>query len=113
MEHFMEPQNRGKLENPSGVGLSGCPGEGPFMVFQIVCIDLIVTEAVFQSHHCGVTVACGSVLTTMVLNKSLSQCKLITGKDVSEALNGVPLDKMHVPEFAVSALEQAIKEALT
>ncbi len=112
MEHFLEPQNRGKLENPSGVGLSGCPGEGPFMVIQIVCVDQIVIDAAFQSHNCGVTVACGSVLTTMILNKSLGQCCQITAKDISEALDGVPLDKMHVPEFAVSALQQAIEEAL-
>ena len=97
---------------PDRVVTSGSPGEGPFMVIQIVCANQIVTDAAFQSHNCGVTVACGSVLTTMILNKSLRQCSQITAKDVSEALNGVPLDKMHVPEFAVNALQQAIEEAL-
>jgi len=111
MEHFLEPCNRGALESPSGVGVSGVPGAGPFLVFQIGCTGSTVTSVAFQSHSCGVTVASGSMLTTLVLGKSLDECLLISDNDLETMLGGVPPDKMHVPQFAVLAMRQAVHEA--
>ena len=112
MEHFQEPQNRGTLPRADGVGVSGTPGAGPYFVFQIMCRDGLVVAAAFQSHTCGVTVASGSVLTTLVLNKSLRECQLITAQDIAAALDGVPPDKVHIPEFALRAMQHAIVEAI-
>ena len=32
MAHFEAPSNRGRLEQPDGVGLVGTPGAGPFFL---------------------------------------------------------------------------------
>ncbi len=112
VELFLDPKNSGKLEHPTGVGVAGRPGEGPFMVFQIICSDGIVTAAAFQSHTCGVTIACGSILTTLVLNRTLAECKQITAARIADALDGVPVDKLHVAEFALRAMWQAADESL-
>ncbi len=111
MEHFMEPRNRGRLEHPSGVGLSGTPGQGPYFVFQIVSDGTHVEQASFQCHNCGVTVACGSMLTELVTNKTLQDCRQITAKDLTDALDGVPPDKMHMVSFVLDALKIALSEA--
>lgn len=111
MEHFLDPQNRGSLDSPSGVGVSGVPGEGPFLVFQIACTALVVTSAAFQCHNCGVTVASGSVLTTMVIGKTLEECRQISAEDIAMALGGVPPDKQHAPQFAILAMRQAVEES--
>lgn len=111
LEHFMEPSHRGPLEDADGTGVSGLPGSGPFFVFQVRVTDSIVQAARFQSHTCGVTVASGSVLSEMVLGKSLDWCTRVTSDDLIAALDGVPVDKQHVPALAVRTLQVAVNEA--
>jgi len=96
------------MENPTGVGVMGTPGLGPYLVFQIAIVGTRVEQARFQCHNCGVTVACGSALTELVKNKSLDDCCQITEKVLCNALDGVPQDKMHVPTFVLGALKLAI-----
>lgn len=110
MEHFLDPQNRGRLDCPSSVGISGVPGRGPYLMIQIQCEGNIISDAKFQCHNCGVTVACGSILTEMIKDQTLSFCAQIDPDRLSSQLGGVPPDKMHVPDFAIRALHQAIEE---
>jgi NifU-like protein involved in Fe-S cluster formation len=111
MEHFLEPYHRGKLSCPSGTGLSGVPGQGPFFAFQIACEKHRVQEAWFQCHGCGVTIACGSVLAQVVENKTLDECDRIDETVIQRELDGVPSDKYHMIHFVLSALTMALKEA--
>ena len=111
MDHFTDPRHFGTLDEPSGTGVSGVPGRGPYLVFQIELRDGVVTEAAFQCHNCGVTVACGSMLTEMVESKSVAECRTISSGDLAQALDGLPVDKQHVAEFALQALAMALDEA--
>lgn len=112
MEHFLEPYHRGPMESPLATGVAGCPGRGPYLVFQIQCDGTTITEAAFQSHNCGVTVACGSALCEMVEGRTLEECLQITARDLQEFLNGVPVEKQNVPLMAVDVLQQAIAEVV-
>lgn len=111
IEHFAAPNNRGRLNQPDGVGVSGAPGQGPYFVFQLSVQQGRVTEARFQCHNCGVTVACGSVLTELILEKTLDECLQIDADRIASELDGVPVDKAHVVEFALAAMRQAAIEA--
>lgn len=111
MDHFLEPRNQGAILCPSGTGISGAPGQGPFLIFQIVCRSGKVVQAGFQSHSCGITVACGSLLTETVLHRTLEECEEITAEDLVAWLDGIPQDKLHVPVSTLSALRQAVREA--
>ena len=111
MDHFLEPRNRGRLAEPTGTGISGVPGAGPYMVFQIRIDDGFVAEVRFQSHNCGVTVACGSMLTEMMMQRPLTECLAITCNDLIRQLHGIPEDKRHVPQFVLAAMQMAVEEA--
>lgn len=112
VEHFLQPQNRGPLENTSGVGLWGTPGAGPFFLLRLQILDNQVTAAGFDSHNCGVTVACGSILTSLVKGMSVAEARNVTPERLETALGGVPVDKKHVPVIAVRTLQLAIEEAV-
>ncbi|MEX1028257.1 MAG: iron-sulfur cluster assembly scaffold protein [Candidatus Paceibacterota bacterium] len=112
MEHFLEPRHRGAFEQPAGVGVSGVPGQGPFFIFQVCCRDGRVREARFQCHNCGVTVASGSILTEMVEGQTLRECQAIDEESLAAALDGVPPDKRHMLHFVLSALNDAVTEAM-
>lgn len=111
MDHFVQPRNRGKLKNPSGVGVVGVPGEGPFLMFQIFCTEEIIASAAFECHNCGVMIASGSILTTITIGKTLQECRLISSDDLVQQLDGVPPDKRHGPRFAIEALRLAIQNS--
>ena len=113
MEHFRNPQNRGSLSIADGTGVAGVPGAGPFMVIQISLISNVVSQTAFQCHNCGVAVAAGSVLTQWILGKPLTECSVIDSDAIIRMLDGVPLHKQHIPEFAIQALWSAIEEAQT
>lgn len=108
MDHFISPRNRGRLESPDRVGVAGAPGQGPFMVLMLRVQNATVTDAKCDTHGCGVTIAAGSMLTEMILNRSLDACRTITPGQLAQALGGVPSDKAHAPALAVAALQNAL-----
>ena len=108
MDHFNSPRNRGRLESPDRVGVAGTPGNGPYMVLTIRVCDGTVTEAKCETHGCGVTIAAGSMLTEMTVNRSVEECRTITVETLTHALGGVPSDKAHGPALAVAALKSAL-----
>jgi nitrogen fixation NifU-like protein len=110
MNHFLSPRNAGPMQDPDRIGLVGIPGQGPFMV---VCLRLDgdrVTEARFQTHGCGATIAAGSMLTELVAHRSVRECLALTAEHLTAALGGVPPDKVHCPALAVAALRAALPE---
>src|SRR5262245_21911252 len=109
MDHFNYPRNRGALESPDRVGVGGTPGHGPYLILMLRVSGDRVTDAKCDSHGCGVTIAAGSMLTEMVIDRSLDACRTITVEELTRALGGVPSDKAHGPALAVAALRNAIR----
>jgi NifU-like protein involved in Fe-S cluster formation len=109
MDHFNSPRNRGRLENPDRVGIGGTPGQGPYLILMLRVQDGRVIEAKCDSHGCGVTIAAGSILTELVINRQLDSCRGITADELTSALGGVPSDKAHCPALAAAALRNAIE----
>ena len=111
MAHFQAPSNRGRLEHADGVGLVGTPGAGPFFLLGLNVSSGRVTEARFECHGCGAFVACGSVLTELVIGREVVACATISQLELTEALEGLPPDKHHCLDTALHALRQALAEA--
>ena len=104
MAHFEAPSNRGRLEHPDGVGLVGTPGAGAFFLLGLHVAGGRVTAARFECHGCGAFVACGSVLTELVIGRDVASCKAITQLELVEALDGLTPDKQHCLDTALHAL---------
>ena len=109
MDHFQEPRNQGLLEHPDRVGIAGTPGAGAFLVLHLQIAGDRVVDARFQSHGCGVTIACGSVLTDLVIGTAYSELAHIDTPQLREALGGVPGDKEHCLRLAIAALRNAVE----
>ena len=108
MDHFNSPRNVGVIEHADRVGTAGVPGQGPFIMLCLRIQNDVVVEAQYQTHGCGVTIACGSMITEMIKGRSLEECRAITAAHLSDALGGIPPDKAHSPVLAVAALQQAV-----
>jgi NifU-like protein involved in Fe-S cluster formation len=110
MDHFSKPRNSGRLAEPDRVGVAGTPHRGPFLRLEVRLRDDVVVEARFQTHGCGPSIACGSVLTELVIGRIISDARSVTVADLIATLDGIPDDKRHCAELAIAALRDALPE---
>ncbi len=112
MEHFMNPRNVGEIENPDGIGHVGNPVCGDIMVLYIKVDDSIIVDAKFKTFGCGAAIATSSMVTEMVKGRNIDEALEISNQAVAEALDGLPLIKMHCSALAEEALKSAIEDYL-
>ncbi|MFC1607457.1 iron-sulfur cluster assembly scaffold protein [Candidatus Latescibacterota bacterium] len=96
------------MENPDGVGKEGNPVCGDVMELRIKVKDGIVEDAKFKTFGCCAAIATSSMVTEMVIGKTVEEAELISKKAVAEALDGLPPAKMHCSNLAADALHDAI-----
>jgi nitrogen fixation NifU-like protein len=112
MDHFTNPRNVGEIENADGVGQIGNPVCGDVMRISIDVKDDRISDIKFKTFGCGAAVATSSMVTEMVMGKSLTEAADISNKAVAEALGGLPPNKMHCSNLAADALHLAIQDYL-
>ena len=109
MDHFKNPRNVGEIENADGVGEVGNPLCGDMMTIYLKIGEDRIQDIKFKTFGCGAAIAVSSMLTEMAKGKSLEEARKITNKDVAEALEGLPKNKLHCSNLGADALQNAIK----
>ena len=110
MDHFRSPRNVGVIEGADGVGEVGNPLCGDMMTIYLKIKDDVIDDIKFQTFGCGSAIAVSSMLTEIAKGKSIADAKKITNKDVAEALDGLPKNKLHCSNLGADALQLAIKD---
>lgn len=110
-EHLSNPRNVGELDRPSGIG----------DVTNEVCLDRIrltvrieeqkLVDAKVKASGCPPTIAAASVLTELIIGRSIRDVSLMTRKDVIDALGHLPPAKSHCAVLAIDALRAALANA--
>ena len=109
MDHYRNPRNVGSIDNADAVGIAGSLTCGDQLKIYLKIKDNIVTDAKFQTFGCGSAVASSSILTEMIIGKSVDEVGKITNKDIADELGGLPPEKMHCSVMGYEALEDALK----
>ena len=115
MDHFKNPRHMGEIENPSGVGRVGNPVCGDLMELQIkveknASGEDYISDAKFQTFGCTAAIATSSILTDLVIGKTIDEAMKVTNQAVVEALDGLPPVKRHCSVLAEEALQKAIAD---
>lgn len=108
IEHFMQPQNVGYMEDADAVGISGEPGCGDSLAIFIKVQDQVIIEISFLVFGCVAAVASSSMTTELAQGKTLEEAAKITDADIVAALDGLPEHKLHCSVLGASALQNAI-----
>ena len=110
MDHFMHPRNVGVIENADGVGEVGNAKCGDIMKIYLKIENDIIVDVKFETFGCGSAIASSSMATEMIMGKSIHEAMQLTNKAVAEALDGLPLHKMHCSVLAEEAIKGALKD---
>ena len=109
MEHFKNPKNSGKLDNPDAVGEVGNPTCGDVMKIYIkIEKKSIIKDIKFETFGCVAAIATSSALTEMVKGKTIEEALKITKSDISNELGNLPAIKIHCSVLATEALAEAV-----
>lgn len=112
IEHFKNPRNVGRIENPDGKSTEGSPACGDMVSVYITVDDKTrkITDIKFESYGCASNIATGSIITELAKGKTIDEAKKITWKEASDALGGLPPIKAHCSVLAVEGLRAAIQD---
>jgi nitrogen fixation NifU-like protein len=110
MNHFRNPRNVGVIDGADGIGEVGNPLCGDMMTIYIKVSDDKIDDIKFQTFGCGSAIAVSSMITEIAKGKSLTEAKQISNKDVAEALDGLPKNKLHCSNLGADALHMAIQD---
>ena len=107
IEEVRNPNNIGRMSQPDVRGLvhGWC---GDTMEIYLRLNGEGIEEVTFVTDGCGPTVACGSMLTSMIQGMSLEKAGEILPENLLNALDGLPEESAHCAELAVSTLQNAL-----
>jgi nitrogen fixation protein NifU and related proteins len=108
LDHVKNPRNVGELENANALARVRSSADGDLLQLQMRIEGRVVTEARFKVYGCGAAIATGSVLTELVLGKTIDELRQISNEQMSQLMGGLPPEKIHCSILA----EQAVKAAI-
>ena len=111
MDHFRNPRNMGKIEDADGIGEVGNAKCGDIMRMYIkVDDDGVITDCKFNTFGCGSAIATSSMATELIIGKPIDEALQLSNQAVVEALDGLPVHKIHCSVLAEEAVRAAVKD---
>ncbi len=108
IQHFMNPKNLGKMNNPNG--FASVKGKcGDTMEIYIKVQDEKISDILFYTDGCGVTISCASFITTLAKGKTIKDALKISANDIVDEFQLSKVDT-HCAILAVLTLYSAISD---
>ena len=111
MDHFRNPRNVGQIDDADGVGEVGNAKCGDIMrMYLKVDENQVITDVKFNTFGCGSAIATSSMATELIKGKTVQEALELSNKAVVEALDGLPVHKLHCSVLAEQAVRAAVKD---
>jgi len=112
LDHFLHPRNVGFMKDANGVGTGGDPSCGDYVRIFIRVDGPKIAKASFQVQGCPSAIATASVFVEAIIGMTLKEAWEISDPEVVSAVGGLPEEKIHCSNLAVTAFQQAVIDHL-
>ncbi|GAU09002.1 iron-sulfur cluster assembly scaffold protein [Desulfoplanes formicivorans] len=110
-KRWRNPVHLKRMDSPSSwAALQGSCGDTLTVYLEIK--DDMVKKALFETTGCGSSQVSGEVACEYAEGKTVEEAGLIDGKDVLEALGGLPEENEHCAYLAAETLREAVRKYL-
>ena len=108
IDYAKNPRNQGDMENPTAIGEVSNPDCGDSTIIYLKVEDDIIKDVTFETFGCAAAVASSSILTEMIIGKTVEEAYQMTEEAVANELGGLPDKKMHCSLIGIDAMRKAI-----
>ena len=108
-DHLENPRNGGELDDADVVAEETNPVCGDRLRLSLKMNHGRIAAARFLAYGCPPTLVCGSVLTEMIIGKTVEEAMLLTRRELVAAVGGLPSRKQHAAALAIETLRTAIE----
>jgi len=107
-DHIANPRNAGDLPDANASGEETNPVCGDRMRLSLRVRERRIEAAGFLAYGCPPTLVCGSILTELIVGKTVEEALRLTRKDLLDAVGGLPSRKQHAAALAIETLRAAL-----
>lgn len=108
LDHFEHPRNAGELPAPTASAQLENPVCGDVLQLTLRIKDGSITEARFRAKGCVAAIACGSLLTELIVNQTVTRAKNLNREELSAGLGGLNPESNHAAALAIDTLRAAL-----
>ncbi|HEV2826844.1 MAG TPA: iron-sulfur cluster assembly scaffold protein [Pyrinomonadaceae bacterium] len=108
-DHLTNPRNAGELSDANATAEETNPVCGDRLHLSLRIRDGRIEAANFLAYGCPPTIVCGSVLTELIVGKSVDEAMLLRRRELIDAVGGLPSRKQHAAALAIETLQSAIQ----
>jgi nitrogen fixation NifU-like protein len=108
LDHFQNPRNVGKLDSATATISVENPVCGDILELSARMEAGRIAEARFRTRGCVTAMACSSLLTELLRDKTPAEIRGITPEQLSEALGGLPQATFHAAQLARDAVQALV-----
>lgn len=110
LDHFLNPRNVGKVENPDAEVKVGDPSCGDYIELSLRIDQGKIAELKYKVFGCVGAISTSSALSELALGKTMEEAMEITDDEVIAYLKGIPENKRHCSLLGVRGLHEALRQ---
>jgi nitrogen fixation protein NifU and related proteins len=109
LDHFANPRNAGELSGATASVEVSNPICGDVLRLSVRIVDGRILEARFLCRGCTTSIACASLLTELLTDRTLGEVRLLNAELFSESLGTLPPATFHAAQLAADALTALLR----
>jgi len=113
LDHFQNPRNAGQVLNPDAAVQIENPACGDILKLSIRISDDRIAEIRFLAKGCVPAMACASLLTELLLGRTLEDARKLRREELVLKIGGLPEASVHASHLAVDAWAALLKQLKT
>ena len=113
LDHFQNPRNAGQVLNPDAAVQIENPACGDILKLSVRISDGRIAEIRFLAKGCVPAMACASLLTELLVGRTLEDARKLRREELVLKIGGLPEASIHASHLAVDAWAALLKQLKT